>query len=171
MQTLQQLAVCARLAPPKTLTDSLRGLQVALQNATPEFENLITPSVRKKISPNQHSWPETVKVMGAPVKTKRKSTHTDPYAGDERSGKKAKPDAVELRGSGSGNKAKSDVVKLRGSICWQQLQVRYKYNHLLNLPSQHLQCRQGEHKSLPSYSVQFCHRFCLQHWTSRNGNQ
>ena len=43
--------------------------------------------------PNQKSWPETVQVMGVKVKTKRASVHTDPYAGGERSGKKAKVDA------------------------------------------------------------------------------
>ncbi|KAF8223472.1 hypothetical protein L208DRAFT_1411854 [Tricholoma matsutake] len=31
--------------------------------------------------------------MGVAVKSKRKITHTDPYSGGERSGKKAKPDA------------------------------------------------------------------------------
>jgi hypothetical protein len=43
-------------------------------------------------TPNQHLWPETTAMMAAVVKTKRK-THTDPYSGGERSGKKAKPDA------------------------------------------------------------------------------
>ena len=66
------------------------------------------------IVPNQRSWPETAKHMGtrnAPrcwclpdeqgltecsvgaVKGKHKRLHEDPYAGGERSGKCAKPDA------------------------------------------------------------------------------
>ena len=66
------------------------------------------------IVPNQRSWPETAKHMGtrnAPrrrclpdeqgltecsvgaVKGKHKRLHEDPYAGGERSGKRAKPDA------------------------------------------------------------------------------
>lgn len=52
---------------------------------------LVLPS-KQKIAPNQHLWPKTAAVMGVAVKSKRK-THTDPYSGGERPGKKAKPDA------------------------------------------------------------------------------
>ena len=69
------------------------------------------------IVPNQRSWPETAKRMGArnaprhqclsdeqgltecsvgAVKGKRKHLHEDPYAGGECSGKRAKPDALSL---------------------------------------------------------------------------
>jgi hypothetical protein len=48
----------------------------------------------KRVPSNQHSsWPQTVKVMGAAVKLKHKSTHMEPYGGGEKSGKKAKVDA------------------------------------------------------------------------------
>jgi hypothetical protein len=88
---LQQLAIRSRYSPPPQLTDTLRALHVALQNATPEFEGAANLPF-KQIPPNQHSWPETAAVMGARIKTKRKN-HTDPYSGGERSGKKAKEDA------------------------------------------------------------------------------
>jgi hypothetical protein len=70
---------------------------------------------RDVIAPNQKSWPEMAKRMGAKkdprrrclpdehglterslgaVKGKRKRLHNDPYAGGERSGKRAKSDAL-----------------------------------------------------------------------------
>lgn len=89
---LQQLAVCARFSPPQKLTPPLRNLYLAVQDAFSEFEQPVVP-LPKKIAPNQRSaWSETAKVMGAQVKTKKRK-HTDPYAGGERPGKKAKPDA------------------------------------------------------------------------------
>jgi hypothetical protein len=70
---------------------------------------------KERIAPNQKSWPETAERMGverAPkrkrlpeergiteksigiAKGKRRRIHQDPYAGGERSGKNAKPDAL-----------------------------------------------------------------------------
>jgi len=92
---LQQLAIRTRFSPPPQLTDPLRALHEALQNATPDFEGPANLPI-KQIPPNQHSWPETAAVMGARIKTKRK-IHVDPYSGGERSGKKAMADA---RGTG-----------------------------------------------------------------------
>lgn len=46
---------------------------------------------KKKIAPNQNSWPKTAVAMNVHVMSKQK-THTDPYAGGEHSGKKAKTD-------------------------------------------------------------------------------
>ncbi len=72
------------------------------------------------IAPNQRSWPETAERMGAKkvprprclpnerglterslsaVKDKRKRLYNDPYAGGERSGKRAKRDALSQAGS------------------------------------------------------------------------
>jgi hypothetical protein len=48
----------------------------------------------KHVAPNQHSWPETAAVMGVGVKGKKRTVHTDPYSGGERSGKRAKEDAL-----------------------------------------------------------------------------
>jgi hypothetical protein len=66
---LQQLAICSQHAPPPQLTDALRTLHVALQNATSDFEGTANLPF-KRIPSNQHSWPETAAVMGTRVKTK-----------------------------------------------------------------------------------------------------
>jgi hypothetical protein len=92
---LQQLAIRARFSQPQQLTEPLRALHEALQNATPDFESPAKLPI-KRIPPNQHSWPETASVMGVRIKTKRKN-HVDPYSGGEQSGKKARADA---RGTG-----------------------------------------------------------------------
>jgi hypothetical protein len=67
------------------LTPVLLDLEAGLDEAEAPLPKKIP------IAPNQHTWPETAAVMVARPKTKRK-THTDPYGGGERSGKKAKPD-------------------------------------------------------------------------------
>lgn len=74
---------------------SLNDLDHALDQVLSEYpsERALIPSAKLKIAPNQHSWPETVAVMGARPKGKRKRVHTDAYAGGEKSGKKAKTDA------------------------------------------------------------------------------
>lgn len=47
------------------------------------------------LAPNQGSWKPTAETMGVVKTKKRKNPETaDPYAGGERSGKKAKPDAL-----------------------------------------------------------------------------
>jgi hypothetical protein len=92
---LQDLANRLRFHPPAKLPESLLALNDHLDVALSVLQE---PAVSllprpKKIAPNQKSWTETAAVMGVAVKTKRKTTHTDPYSGGERSGKKAKPDA------------------------------------------------------------------------------
>ena len=90
---LQRLAVRTQLSPPQHMSDHLRQLDCLLDlllagSAQPQV--LLKP---KKVAPNQGSWSETASVMGAKAKTKRKTTHTDPYSGGQGSGKKAKIDA------------------------------------------------------------------------------
>jgi hypothetical protein len=89
---LQRLAVRMHLVPPQ-LTNNLRNLGLSLDQILAESVQPQVLPERKMIAPNQHSWTETAKVMGAPVKSKRARIHTDPFSGGERSGKKAKPDA------------------------------------------------------------------------------
>ena len=99
---LQQLVVRMRLSPPYFLSDSLRQLDDLLDRVLIKCtQPQVLPKHRKqtKLPPNQHSWPETTKIMGAAVKTKQKSMHTDPYSGGERSRKKAKADARALLAS------------------------------------------------------------------------
>ncbi len=55
-------------------------------------QSMLSPS--KYVAPNQHSWTETAEAMGTQVKSKKR-THTEAYSGGERSGKKAKSDALE----------------------------------------------------------------------------
>jgi hypothetical protein len=91
---LQELANRFHFNPPKYLTETLETLHMQLDTAISESRmssQLVLPS-KQKVAPNQHSWPETAAVMGVAIKSKRK-THTDPYSGGERPGKKAKPDA------------------------------------------------------------------------------
>lgn len=92
-EKLQRLAVRTQLSPPQDLTDTLRQLDGLLDRALVECAQPQVLPRHKKVPSNQHSWPETAKVMGAAVKTKRKSVHTDPYSGKEKSGKRAKSDA------------------------------------------------------------------------------
>jgi hypothetical protein len=72
-----------------SLTPSLLHLEAGLNHAT------ISLPKQVRVAPNQRSWPETAAVMGVKPKKKRK-THADPYAGGQRSGKKAKPDAKTM---------------------------------------------------------------------------
>jgi hypothetical protein len=92
---LLELANQFRFHPPTALSETLHDLNAQLDNMLSYFRttrhSILPP--KKKIAPNQHSWTETAQVMGVAVKSKRKITHTDPYSGGERSGKKAKPDA------------------------------------------------------------------------------
>jgi hypothetical protein len=87
----------------------------ALSAAIASTEEVSALPERDRIAPNQKSWPETAKRMGvkrAPkrkrlpeergiteqsigvAKGKKRRLHQDPYAGGERSGKRAKPDAL-----------------------------------------------------------------------------
>jgi hypothetical protein len=96
---LQHLAVRTRMQRPFQLTEALSNLDQALNTVLDELGHSrdvdkVLPKC-KKVAPNQHTWTETAAVMGANVKGKRKTIHTDPYSGKEASGKKARPDARE----------------------------------------------------------------------------
>lgn len=92
-EKLQRLTVRTRLSPPHHISESFRQLNDLLDRVLAECEQPQVLPKQKKVPPNQRSWPETAKVMGAAVKSKRKNAHPDPYSGGERSAKKAKPDA------------------------------------------------------------------------------
>jgi 2-methylcitrate dehydratase PrpD len=121
LQTLKQ--DLTRLIDQMTPTDAVMeaghsakyGLTAAM--ALSEGTSASLPH-KDGIAPNQHSWPETAERMGvkqAPkrkrlpeergltersisvAKGKRRRLYEDPYAGGERSGKRAKPDALSLR--------------------------------------------------------------------------
>lgn len=87
---IQDLAYHSRAFPPQQLSQALLELEPVLDRAMTDLGNLLPKAV--KVPPNQHSWPETVAVMAAKPKTKRKRNE-DPYGAGEQSGKKAKPDA------------------------------------------------------------------------------
>ncbi|PPQ68734.1 hypothetical protein CVT24_007561 [Panaeolus cyanescens] len=71
------------------------------QTLTPVDDRSFIPN-KKAVAPNQKSWTETAEVMGLlKVKGKRKTAHTDPYSGGERSGKRAKKDAHSAAPSAS----------------------------------------------------------------------
>ncbi|KAJ7017601.1 hypothetical protein C8F04DRAFT_883085, partial [Mycena alexandri] len=76
-------------AQRKSISDATRVLDHLSIDLAPAIS--ILPA-KVKVAPNQHSWSETRAVMGVPVKS-HKRKHLDPYAGNERSGKKAKADA------------------------------------------------------------------------------
>ena len=90
---LQRLAIRTQLSPPQHMSDSLQQLDSLLDLLLAgSTETHVLPKLRK-VAPNQGSWLETASVMGAKPKTKRNTTHTDPYSGGQGSGKKAKKDA------------------------------------------------------------------------------
>ena len=66
---LQHLAVRMCLVPPQ-LTNNLHNLGLSLDQILSESVQPQVLPKRKMIAPNQHSWTETAKVMGAPVKSK-----------------------------------------------------------------------------------------------------
>ena len=91
---LQELANQLLFDPPGEITDELWDLGEHLNTVN----DSLGPSKpllpwKKQVAPNQHSWTETASIMGAKVKGKCARTHTDLYAGGERSGKKVRPDA------------------------------------------------------------------------------
>ena len=95
IKKLSNLAIHLQTQPPSPLPQLLHDLHDKLDLLTTKLNtpNHASLPIKKKISPNQHSWPETAAVMNVPVKSKRKK-HTDPYSGGERPGKKAKRDAL-----------------------------------------------------------------------------
>jgi len=81
---LQQLTNQLLFNPPTEITDELQDLGEQLNTVN----NSLGPSKpllpwKKWVAPNQHSWTETMSIMGAKVKGKCARTHTDPYAGGE----------------------------------------------------------------------------------------
>lgn len=101
--------------PNPAVIEAFRSANYSLAMAIASMEGNSALPERDVIAPNQKSWPETARRMGAKrvpkprclpdehgltersigvVKGKRKRLHNDPYAGGERSGKRAKPDAV-----------------------------------------------------------------------------
>lgn len=98
---LQRLAIRYLASPPSILSDCLRRLDTLLDRALAECGQSQVLPAPQRIVPNQHSWPETAATMIGAVKNKRKSKHTDPYSGGQRSGNHAKPDARGPPASGS----------------------------------------------------------------------
>jgi hypothetical protein len=100
--------------PNPAVIEAFRAAKYSLTTAIASMEGNSALPEKDVIAPNQKSWPETARRMGAKkvprprlpeerglterslgaVKGKRKRLHNDPYAGGERSGKRAKPDAV-----------------------------------------------------------------------------
>ncbi|KAF8170158.1 hypothetical protein BJ912DRAFT_827015, partial [Pholiota molesta] len=94
IQKLSALAIS--LQPGKLCSYAEESLDVLHQHVKDirrelGMETLSLPQTQN-IAPNQNSWTETAAVMNVPVKSKRKK-HTDPYAGGEQSGKRARKDA------------------------------------------------------------------------------
>jgi hypothetical protein len=94
---LQSLALRTHLSPPQHLSDDLRELAGLLDHLLVECAQPQVLPKPKKVAPNKHSgWRDTTQSMGAisaPIKAKHKTMHTDPYAGGQGSGRKAKVDA------------------------------------------------------------------------------
>jgi hypothetical protein len=96
---LQSLMLsCLNPLPVMTakLRQAISGATEALDILDSDLTPLVAilPRQKARIPPNQHSWPETRAVMNIPVKSKKRKDY-GPYGGNERSGKRAKPDARE----------------------------------------------------------------------------
>lgn len=106
---LQNVIAELKSNPEAQSSESLRLLSQQVSKFSSETSSSVLPQSKVKIAPNQRSeWKKTAaamgsstrkpKVVGLAIKTgaKRKFTRSeDPYAGGERSGKKAKADARE----------------------------------------------------------------------------
>ena len=94
---LQRLALRTQLLPLQHLSDDLRELAGLLDRLLVKCAQPQVLPKPKKVAPNTNSrWPDTAQMMGAisvPIKAKCKTMHTDPYAGGQGSGRKAKADA------------------------------------------------------------------------------
>lgn len=79
----------------RTSTESVKALHSQLDTVLGQLKssNDLRLPQPVQIAPNLHSWTETAHVMGVPVKSKRKLTHTDAYSGGTRSGHKSHKDA------------------------------------------------------------------------------
>ncbi|KAJ3523685.1 hypothetical protein NMY22_g11333 [Coprinellus aureogranulatus] len=82
------------LSPSKLDTDKVTTLHDTITSFSNRLPSGSVLPPAKRVAPNQHSWPETAAVMGTQVKGKKRTTHTDAYSGGERSGKRAKEDAL-----------------------------------------------------------------------------
>ena len=110
----QMLTSRQESAPNPAIIEAFRSAKYSLTTAIGSLDGKAALPEKENIAPNQKSWPETAERMGAKkiprcpcladehgltersigaVKGKRKHIHNDPYAGGERSGKRAKPDA------------------------------------------------------------------------------
>jgi hypothetical protein len=110
----QMLTSRQESAPNPAIIEAFRSAKYSLTTAIASLDGKAALPEKENIAPNQKSWPETAERMGAKkiprrpcladergltersigaVKGKRKRIHNDPYAGGERSGKRAKPDA------------------------------------------------------------------------------
>lgn len=96
------------------VVEAVRSAKASLTTAIASVNGSSALPTKKRIAPNQHSWTETARAMGVkrvakrrlpeevgltekaigPAKGKRRRVYTDPYAGGERPGRLAKPDAV-----------------------------------------------------------------------------
>jgi hypothetical protein len=121
LQTLSQeiFSLSQRLTsesdPNPAVMEAFRSAKYSLATAIASMEGNSALPEKDVIAPNQKSWPETAARMGVKtvprrrclpeehgltersigvVKGKRKRLHNDPYAGGERSGKRAKADAL-----------------------------------------------------------------------------
>jgi hypothetical protein len=102
-------------APSPTALEAVRCAKASLTAAVASVQGSNPLPHRELIAPNQHSWMETAKKMGTQKAVKRRRppkevgltektigiakgkhcrVYTDPYAGGERPGKLAKPNAV-----------------------------------------------------------------------------
>jgi hypothetical protein len=112
--TLSQALTSRQGDPNPAVIEAFRSAKYSLTTAIASLDGRSALPEKDVIAPNQRSWPETAQRMGtkkAPrrpladerglterslgaVKGKRKRLHNDPYAGGERSGKRAKRDAL-----------------------------------------------------------------------------
>jgi hypothetical protein len=116
----QDIAALSHTLASKALSSAIleaaRSAKYTLTTAIASIQGSSALPEKDVIAPNQKSWTETAERMGvkrgAPkrkclpeesgttarsigiAKGKRRRVHTDPYAGGERSGKRAKPDAM-----------------------------------------------------------------------------
>lgn len=94
-EKLTNLALILRQRTPKKLPASLRSLSAALETHLSDLRDLLPPVVSIP-SHKMSDWKQTADAMGiGRVKGKAKRTNADPYSGNERSAKLAKPDARE----------------------------------------------------------------------------
>jgi hypothetical protein len=101
-------------ADSSAIIEAARSAKYSLTALVASLQNIRALPEKDIIAPNQTSWPETAERMGVKRSSKRKCPpeecgltarsigvakakhriHTDPYTGGERSGKRAKPDAM-----------------------------------------------------------------------------